>query len=467
MQSNEEQKAKRRAALISIISAILLTVIKIILAITTNSLAILVLAVDSFLDIAGSGTTFFSVRISGRPPDYDHQYGHGKIENLGSLIITTIILGTVGLLVYESINRLIFNSTAISLSLIVVIGIIVSIIVDIILSVYLKRTATRYNSQVLEANSLQFRMDIWTQSVVIFGLIFVNMGYNNADSIIAIIISGFIAYSGIKMGMKSIDVLLDRAPTNLVKKIGKIVKKVEGVIQFENLRIRTSGPKTFVDMNILVPRIFSIEKAHNIASEVEDRVKGAVLNADVLVHVEAEEGDKKIIDKITQISSDMQGIIGIHDLWVRKLEKLIEIDVHIQVNPNITLSKAHNISTIFEEKLDEEFNNTSITIYIDTEDARINYQKPARTELSRLKKLVKITVSNIDDVSSCSNINVKHIGNEFHVSISCTLKKDLKMKDAHKVAENIEEKIIASEMRIRKVFVHTEPPFDNVNKYSH
>lgn len=458
MQSNEDQKAKRRAASISIISAILLTVLKIVLATTTNSLAILVLAADSFLDIAGSGTTFFSVRISGRPPDSDHRYGHGKIENLGSLIITTIILGTVGLLVYESINRLISNNAAISPSLIAIIGIIVSIIVDIMLSLYLKRTATLYNSQVLEANSLQFRMDIWTQSVVIFGLFFVSLGYNNADSIIAIIISGFIAYSGIKMGIKSIDVLLDRTPTNLVKKIEKIVKRVDGVLQFENLRIRTSGPKTFVDMNILVSRIFSIEKAHNIASELEDKVKDAIPNADVLVHVEAEEGDKKIIEKITKISSEIQGIIGIHDLWVRELEKLIEIDVHIQVNSNITLSKAHNISSIFEEKLDEEFNNTSITIHIDTEDTRINYQKPARSELSYLKKLVKNTVSNIDDVSSCGNINVKHIGNEFHVSISCTLKEDLKMKDAHKVAENIEEKISASEVRIRKVFVHTEPP---------
>lgn len=458
MLKNKEQKAKRRAATISIISATLLTFIKIILAITTNSLAILVLAVDSFLDIAGSSTTYFSVKISGRPPDSDHRYGHGKIENLGSLIITIIILATVGFLVYESINRIIDNSTKISTSIIALTGIIVSISIDVILSQYLKRTATRYNSQVLEANSLQFRMDIWTQSIVIIGIIFVNFGYNNADSIIAIIVSGVIAYSGIKMGIKSIDVLLDRAPTNLVNKIESIVKRVDGVIQFENLRIRTSGPRTFVDMNILVPRIFSIEKAHNIASEIEDRVKDFVPDADVLVHVEAEEGDKNVNKKIFQIASEINGIKGIHDLWVRDLEKIIEVDVHMQVNPSIVLSEAHKIASIFEERLDKEFNNAVITIHIDTEVTREIHQKPARTEISRIKKLVKITMTRINEVSSCEYINIKHIGNEFHISISCTLKKDLIISDAHKVAEDIEEKIIASEKKVRKVFVHLEPP---------
>ncbi len=458
MLMNKEQQAKKRAATVSIISAILLTLIKIILALTTNSLAILVLSVDSFLDIAGSGTTYFSVRISGKPPDSDHRYGHGKIENLGSLIITIIILLTVGFFVYESIIRLVTNSAIISTSIIALFGIVVSISIDIILSQYLKRTATQYNSQVLEANSLQFKMDIWTQSIVIIGLIFVNFGYNNADSIIAILISGFIAYSGIKMGTKSIDVLLDRAPTNFVNRIESIVKKVDGVIKSENIRIRTSGPHTFIDMIIFVPRIFSIEKAHNIASEVEDRIKKDIPDADVLVHVEAEEGDKKVIKTIFQIASNIQGIKGIHDLWVRHLENLIEIDVHMQVNPDISLSEAHNIASIFEERLDKEFTNTTITTHIDTEVNREIHQKPVRTEVSRIKKLVKTTVANIDEVNFFGNINLKHIGNEFHVSISCTLKKDLKIIDAHMVAENIEEKIMAIDKKVRKVFVHLEPP---------
>ena len=92
------QKAKKRAATLSITSATVLTAIKIALALATNSLAILALAIDSILDIAGSVTAYFSVLISGRPPDSEHRYGHGKIENIGGLLITGIIIITVGFL---------------------------------------------------------------------------------------------------------------------------------------------------------------------------------------------------------------------------------------------------------------------------------------------------------------------------------------------------------------------------------
>ena len=456
------QKAKKRAATLSITSAILLTFIKIVLALTTNSLAIFALAVDSILDIVGSGTAYFSVRIAGRPPDLEHRYGHGKIENFGGLLITGILIATVGFLAYESMNRLLFTSTNISLGVVGIIGILLSIVIELVVSWQLKRTAVRYNSQVLEANALQFRMDIWTQSIVVIGLILVDLGYNTADAIIAILVAAYIAYLGMKMGAKSIDVLLDRVPIDLVKKIENAVEGMEGVVKYENLRVRTSGPQTFVDMRIHVPRIFSLEKAHNIASEVEERVRSTIPDVDVLVHVEAEEVNEKVIDKIRLIANETPGIKGMHDLWFRQSENSIEIDVHVEVDSEVALSKAHFITSKLENRLMEEFNEDStITIHIDTEVDRVIYQKPEKIRISGLTKKIKNILANIDEVKSSGPINVKRFNKELHVSISCTLKKDLKVKDAHKISEQIEAQIIASEMNVSKVFVHTEPPTNN------
>ena len=458
----EAQKAKKRAATLSIAAAVLLTSIKIALALVTNSLAIFALAVDSILDIAGSGTAYLSLRISGKPPDLEHRYGHGKIENFGGLLITGILIVTVCFLAYESINRLLFASTTISLNLFGIVGILFSIIIEIVVAWKLKRIAIRYNSQVLEANSLQFKMDIWTQSLVVIGLILVDIGYSTADSIIAIIVSIYITYLGLKIGVKSIDVLLDRVPINLVKKIENAVEGVEGVVKYENLRVRTSGPQTFADIRIHVPRIFSLEKAHNIASEVEGRVRNAIPDVDVLVHVEAEEGNEKMVDKIRLIATEIPGIKGIHDLWVRQVKNLIEIDAHIEVDSEAALSKAHITASQLENRLKKEFiEDSTITIHIDTEVDRVIYRKPENIRIPGLMKAIENILVNIDEVKKFGVINVKRFNNELHVSISCTLKKDLKVKDAHKVSEKIEEKIISSDKNVTKVFVHTEPPADN------
>jgi len=458
----EAQKAKKKAATLSIAAAVLLTSIKIALALVTNSLAIFALAVDSILDIAGSVTAYLSLRISGKPPDLEHRYGHGKIENFGGLLITGILIVTVCFLAYESINRLLFASTTISLNLFGIVGILFSIIIEIVVAWKLKRIAIRYNSQVLEANSLQFKMDIWTQSLVVIGLILVDIGYSTADSIIAIIVSIYITYLGLKIGVKSIDVLLDRVPINLVKKIENAVEGVEGVVKYENLRVRTSGPQTFVDMRIHVPRIFSLEKAHNIASEVEGRVKSAVSDVDVLVHVEAEEGNEKRIDKIRLIATEISGIKGIHDLWVREAENSIEIDAHIEVDSEAPLSKAHNIASQLENRLKKEFiEDSAITIHIDTEVDRIIYRKSENVRIPGLRKMIENILVSIDEVKSFGSINVKRFNKELHVSITCTLNKDLKVRDAHKVSEQIETKIISSEKNVTKVFVHTEPPTEN------
>ncbi len=460
MRETEAQKAKSRAATLSIISAILLTIIKLSVGLATNSLAILALAVDSFLDIAGSGTTYFSVRISGRPPDSEHRYGHGKMENLGGLLVTALLMITVGLLLYESLNRL-FRVIPVAPGILGFAGLAVSIAVDIGLSWHLKRTAIRYNSQVLEANALQFRMDIWTQILVIIGLFLVSLGYHIIDPVIAILVSGYIAYSGLGLGKKTIDVLLDRAPADIVKRIDESVKGVEEVVRYGNLRVRTSGPQTFVDMRIYVPRIFSLEKAHNIASEVEGRIKDVVADVDVMVHVEAEEDKENVADKIRLIATGIPRIKGVHDLWVRRVKGVFEIDAHIQVDSEIPLSEAHEAASLLEDRLKTEFGaNSTVTTHIDTEVDRVIYQRPLDEKTPSLTKTVEKIVTDLEEVKSCDDISLKRFYSELHVSISCTLKRDLKVKDAHAVASKIEKQITRRVKKVSKVFVHTEPPRD-------
>jgi cation diffusion facilitator family transporter len=459
MSGHDEQRVKSRAATFSITVAIALTILKLSVGLLTNSLAILSLAIDSFFDIAGSATTLLSTRMSSRPPDREHPYGHGKIENFGGLLVTSMLLITVSYLFYESFLRILLPVPVVS-ETIGLVGMGIGIAVEFFFSSFLIRVGRRYNSQVLEANALQFRMDIWTQSFVIIGLIFTGFGYPIVDPITALLISVYIAYLGVNLGRKAVDALLDRAPSDLVKRVEAAVKGCVDVVKYDNLRIRTAGSQTFVDLRIYVPRIFTLEKAHNIASKVERRIRKAVPGADVLVHVEAEaetEGEKAA-DKVRLIASNISGIKGIHDIWMREVEGVTEMDIHIQVDSDLSLTEGHKVASKLEKQLRAEFGKKSkITTHIDVEVDRVLHQAPLESA-PEITQAIRNVISGVDEVERYDNISVNRLDDWIHVSVTCVLKKDMTVKEAHAVAETIEHLITNNVTGVSKVFVHTEPP---------
>ncbi|MCL4435364.1 MAG: cation-efflux pump [Thaumarchaeota archaeon] len=457
--SREEHRVKSRAATFSIAVSIGLTILKLTVGLLTNSLAILSLAVDSFFDIAGSATTLLSTRMSSRPPDREHPYGHGKIENFAGLLVTSMLLITVSYLFYESFLR-ILNPVPVISETIGVVGMVIGIVVEFFFSSFLLRVGRRYNSQVLEANSLQFRMDIWTQSFVIVGLFFTSLGYPIVDPITALLISVYIAYLGVNIGRKAADALLDRAPSVLFKQVEEAVEGCVEVVKYDNLRIRTAGSQTFVDLRIYVPRIFTLDKAHNIASKVERRIMKAVPGADVLVHVEAEaetEGEKAA-DQVRLIAANIPGIRGIHDIWVRDVEGVTEMDIHIQVDSELSLTEGHRVASKLEEQLRKEFGPTSrITTHIDVEVDRVVHQEPLVTA-PEIAQAVRKIISGVEEVERCVDVSANSLDGWIHVSVTCVLKKDMTVKEAHVVAEKIENLVTNQVAGVSKVFVHTEPP---------
>jgi len=453
----EVPREKTRAGRLSIVASILLTALKLAVGLVTNSLAVMSITIDSAFDVAGSATTYLSLKVSGRPPDSEHLYGHGKAENLGGLLVTALLLITVSYVVYEALRRMFFRAVEVVPGVVGFAGIAAAIVVEAWLSRYLKRAAERHRSHVLNANALQFRMDVWTQSFVMLGLLLVDLGYSVADPLLAILISSYIAYLGLRVGKSSVDVLLDRAPTAVVKMVQEAVGSFEGV-KYDNLRVRTSGPQTFVDLRIHIPRTYTLERAHSIASEVEERVREAVPAVDVVIHVEAEGVEEKAVDRIRRIASEISGVKGIHDLWLRRVGEAYEIDAHMQVDSELLLSEAHRISTAFEEALKKEFGEGSrITVHIDTEVDRV-IDQPEPEIPPWLVARVREAVLEVDEVGSCDSITFKRFGDSIHVSISCTLKHDFKIEEAHRVAEEVEKRVSKRVKGVAKVFVHTAPP---------
>src|SRR5271157_126451 len=212
MLETDGRKEKRSAARSSVLAAVGLTAFKLAVGLLTNSLGILAEAAHSALDLVAAAMTYLAVRFSDKPPDREHPFGHGKIENLSALFETLLLLGTSAWVIYEAVQRLFFISVKVETSIWSVIIMGLSMVVDYTRSRILFRTARKYRSQALEADALHFSTDIWSSAVVILGLALVRIGeyrggdktiFERADAIAALVVSVIVLYVSYKLGRRA------------------------------------------------------------------------------------------------------------------------------------------------------------------------------------------------------------------------------------------------------------------------
>jgi len=287
-------REKQIVALTSVFAAIGITGFKIIVGLTTGSLGILAEAAHSGLDLVATLMTLFAVRISARGADQNHLYGHGKVENLSALLETMLLLVTCVWIIYEAIHRLVSHEILLAVNIWSFLVMGTSIVVDISRSRALFGVAKRFRSQALEADALHFSTDIWSSAVVILGLICVMVGervksfsfLHHADAVAAIGVALIVVYVSGKLAFRTVQGLLDVAPSGLEGKIIKEVETLPGVINCHSVRIRYSGPQPFIDIHVFLDGNQTLKEAHNLTIEIEGTIQQLVPNADVTVHPE-------------------------------------------------------------------------------------------------------------------------------------------------------------------------------------
>jgi len=279
---------KSRVALFSVLAAILLTSFKMLVGILTGSLGILSEALHSGLDLVAAVITLFAVRVADKPADKTHNYGHGKVENLSALAETLLLFITCFWIIYEAVHRLISGKTEIEVTIWSFLVVIISIAIDYTRSRALFKVAKKHNSQALEADALHFSTDILSSSVVLLGLIFASFGFFFADPIAALFVAIIVVYISFKLGKRAVDALLDKSPEDTVSKIEAVLESAKHITRYHDLKVRTMGAETLVEMNIHVTPGITIEKAHQISHDVEDEIKQFVERCEVHIHIEPE-----------------------------------------------------------------------------------------------------------------------------------------------------------------------------------
>src|SRR6516162_5008915 len=286
-QIHEVVKEKKRAALLSIGSAMVLVSLKTFLVWRTGSLGVLSEALHSGLDLVAAVITFLSVRVADRPADERHPYGHGKFENFSAFLETGLLILTALYIIYEAFQRLFFHSVHVEPSLTAILILFVALLIDLTRARALKRVAAKHTSEALEADALHFSTDVWSTVVVILGIALVWAGNSwnipwlaSADSLAGLAVAGVILWVGSQLGRRTIDALLDAAPAGLQEEIADAIGRMEGVLRVERVRVRRAGNRHFVDATISVPRTSGLEQVHDLTDAIEKRVS-QIVPADV------------------------------------------------------------------------------------------------------------------------------------------------------------------------------------------
>ncbi len=280
---------KRRAAALSIASNLALILLKLVAGVVTGSVAILTEAVHSGIDLIASVVAYVSVRKAGEPADESHRYGHEKIENLAAAIEGMLILVGSGIIVFESVRRLIVGGSVDHLGF----GIAVvafSAIANLVVSATIGRTARATASPALEGDAAHLRTDAYTSLAVLAGLALVQLtGAEWLDPLVALLVAGAIVTAGVRLLMGSSRVLVDEAlPEDERAAIhAEVVSFGErGVVGYHKLRTRRAGARRYVDLHLQFEAGTSLEQAHEIAHLIEDAITARLDGADVLIHLE-------------------------------------------------------------------------------------------------------------------------------------------------------------------------------------
>ncbi len=467
LQAGAMRREKRAVAGNSVVAAVVITSLKIVVGITTGSLGILSEAAHSGLDLIAALVTFFSVRVSDKPADADHQYGHGKIENFSAFIETGLLLLTCAWIIYEALKRLFFHSVEIEPSLAAFLVMFLSIAIDAWRSRALGAVARKYDSQALEADALHFSTDIWSSSVVILGLALVQLGRSfgigwlrDADPIAALFVAGVVVYVSWRLARKTIDALLDAAPAGVRNQILGRIASIEGVLEVERVRIRRAGNHYFADVSLGLARNFTFQRSEQVADQVTKRVHEVLPDADVMVHSVPRAGQSEnIFDRIRAVAT--RNNFNVHDVSVQDLNGQLHVEQHLELDERLSMKEAHDEVTRLETEIRHDVPEIStILTHIESEPATIETGEQIVREPDlehRLKNIVK----EFPEVMDVHEFQFKRVRDRLYVSCHCTLPDDMPLSHVHDVQTALEIRFKHDAPELFRVLIHPEPMTDN------
>jgi cation diffusion facilitator family transporter len=469
--------AKRAAALSSLVAASAVSLLKLITGLLTGSIGMLSEAAHSAIDLIAATITLATVRVSDRPADEDHNYGHGKLESLSAGIETLIMAGSCFFIAREAILR-ILHHTHLDLrwSVWPFLVLLLSMAVDFTRSRALMRTANAQRSEALHADAIHFGTDLWSSFAVLVGLLCSFLGQRfgipaleYADPIAALLVAAIILWVTWQLARRTVDSLLDATPSEARAQIRRDLVRdllaVDGILNVERVRVRRSGSDYFVDLTLGMPRNLTFQRSEQITFAATAAVQSRLPGADVIIHsVPTASVGESVFDRIRAVAA--RSNLTIHDVSVQQIDgSAYNAEQHLEVPETMTLQQAHDIATQLENDIRREVPEiATILTHIESEPATIAHAAQF-TANENLTSQLRQTAEDFPEILDIHEITVTrgHGGAANSVQINChiTLPDALPMSRVHEVITEFESEFRLKHPQVSRVLIHPEPATDN------
>jgi cation diffusion facilitator family transporter len=450
---------KEKAALGSIAASAGLTAAKAIIGLLTGSLAILSEAAHSLLDLSATVLTYFAVRVSGKPADAEHQYGHGKIESVTALVETALLFLLTAVVIFEAVQRLIgaqahaVEATAAAFAIIAA-----SIVIDFFRARTLKRVAAASASEALEADALHFRSDMWSSIAVMVGLAGVALGHAWADAAAAIVVAVFICVAGYRLGRRTIGTLTDAAPAGVSERVAAIARQVPGVVAVERVRARPAGAVLFVELSVSISRTLPLDRVTMIKQQLVDAIRAELSTAELTITTDPKAlDDETVRERVMVIARDIG--LAIHHVAVQTVAGRLSVSVDLEVDGAQPLAAAHDVASRLEEAIRRELGpDVEVETHIEPLPADLLAGRDAAPErIAEVREFLSSLAVEFSALGEVHDVRVRETSDGEIVNFHCQVDPALSVSAVHDMVDALERRLRRQFPTIRRVIGHAEP----------
>jgi cation diffusion facilitator family transporter len=450
--------AKARVAAISIIASAGMAAAKFVVGIAIGSLALISEALHSSVDLVATIVTWLVVRLSDRPADAEHHYGHGKFESLSALGVIAMLYVLAGGILVEAYSRLREGAPPPTLSAVPFAVLLLDIGVNLWRALALYRTARDTKSQALAADAMHFASDVLGSVAVIAGLALSGLGYAWGDAAAAIGVAVVISALGLRLARSTVETLLDQAPAGVSETAAAAIRAVAGVVDVERLRVRMVGPTHFIDAVVQVPRTYPIGRIDEIKRKAQEAVSRALDDADLtFTAVPVARNNESVRERIMVIARNSG--LAVHHVTVHDLGGKLTVSIDLEVDGDMALAAAHDIAHDLERNIRDEFGED---VEVDTHIEPLEPGLPLGSDAAPDRiDTIRTALSGFaadGAIHDIHNVRVRDTDAGEIVNFHCRAARSMSVIKVHENVDAIERALRRAFPTVKRVISHAEPP---------
>jgi cation diffusion facilitator family transporter len=408
--------------------------------------------------VAATTITWLAVRAAHKPADEQHQFGHGKFESLAALIETAFLFVLSGAVAYEGVRRLSTGESHVEASWAAVAVLLGAIAVDAWRWWSLKRIARETGSDALDADALHFSSDLVNSVLVLAALGAAAQGYPQADALVAIGVSGFIALAGFRLAQRTVNTLLDTAPKGLAEQVRARAEGVPGVVSVERVRVRPAGGHVFGEVLVRVSRTLPLERVAEIKGKVVRAIQEELPQGEFTVAADPIQlDDETILERVLLTAARLR--VPVHHVTVQTLAQRLSVSFDLEVDARMSLGRAHEIASRVEAAIREELGpQVEVESHIEPlVAAQLEGREADAATVARIATTLAENARAGEGIADVHDVRVRVTDSGLVVNYHCHADPALDVASVHGLVDDFERRVRRQHPEILRVVGHAEP----------